>query len=263
MKVVDSFLFFRELDLLDIRLKTLWNHIDKFILLECDHSFANKPKPLYFEDNKQRFDWAKDKIIHCTHKGAFHGTEKEGELFIENKQRQMLYEMCYGVEHEPDDILLIGDSDEILSREAIDGLRNDFISPTIFDMDLYYYNVKCPRGKSWQGTVATKFGSRLKSIESMRNTRQAIQSRRRGGWHFSYFYDVDVIKDKLQNFAHHRGYGSGKHIESDHILACIKDNKNLLGKNDGVETFDPLPQYVMDEMRKYPLFVGETNEHSD
>ena len=253
MKIIDSFLFFKELDLLEVRLRTLWDHVDKFIFLECDHTFVNTPKPFYFDEVKERFNWARDKIVHCKHKGKFHSMG--GDLDIENQQREMLYHMCVDMGYADDDVLLIGDSDEILSREAVQGLRKGFDAPTIFDMDMYYYNVHCPRGITWQGTVATRFGNKFKSIGDMRVNRHMMANRRKGGWHFSYFYDIEGIQEKLKSFAH-TGYSHGKYVDPTHIKDCIAANRNLLEKKDGVEVFDPLPEYVMCEMRKFPRFVG-------
>ena len=40
MKIYDSFLFFNELDLLEIRLELLYDKVDYFIISECDSSFS-------------------------------------------------------------------------------------------------------------------------------------------------------------------------------------------------------------------------------
>jgi len=63
-KIYDGFLFFNELDLLEIRLNTLNDVVDKFILVESSVTHSGLPKPFYFEDNKERFSKFLDKIIH-------------------------------------------------------------------------------------------------------------------------------------------------------------------------------------------------------
>jgi len=49
MKIYDCFIFFNELDLLEIRLKTLDKVVDYFVLVEADKTHRGKKKPLYYE----------------------------------------------------------------------------------------------------------------------------------------------------------------------------------------------------------------------
>jgi beta-1,4-mannosyl-glycoprotein beta-1,4-N-acetylglucosaminyltransferase len=65
MKVTDSFIFFNELDILEIRLNTLDSVVDKFILIESTVSHSGKEKPLFYQENKHKFEKFNHKIIHC------------------------------------------------------------------------------------------------------------------------------------------------------------------------------------------------------
>ena len=49
MKIYDCFTFFNELELLDLRLKELYNHVDCFVLVEATLTHTGKPKELIFE----------------------------------------------------------------------------------------------------------------------------------------------------------------------------------------------------------------------
>lgn len=64
MKIYDCFTFFNELDLLEIRLEELYPYVDYFVLVEANKTFSGKEKRFYFEENKERFNKWKDKIIH-------------------------------------------------------------------------------------------------------------------------------------------------------------------------------------------------------
>ena len=64
MKVVDAFPFFNELDLLEIRLNLLDPYVDCFILSEATKTFSGLDKPLYYNENKERFEKFNNKIIH-------------------------------------------------------------------------------------------------------------------------------------------------------------------------------------------------------
>jgi hypothetical protein len=52
--VYDCFIFFNELDLLEIRLNELNNVVDKFVIIEANKTFQNNHKPYYFEENKAK-----------------------------------------------------------------------------------------------------------------------------------------------------------------------------------------------------------------
>jgi len=64
MKIYDGFIFFNELDLLDIRLNTLYDIVDHFILVESSVTHQGTSKSYIFEENKKRFSKYLDKIIH-------------------------------------------------------------------------------------------------------------------------------------------------------------------------------------------------------
>ena len=64
MKIYDGFIFFNEIDLLDIRLNTLYDVVDHFILVESSVTHQGTPKSYIFEENKERFSKYLDKIIH-------------------------------------------------------------------------------------------------------------------------------------------------------------------------------------------------------
>ena len=46
MKVFDSFRFFNELDLLEIRFNLLYDYVDYFVITECPYTIMGDEKPL-------------------------------------------------------------------------------------------------------------------------------------------------------------------------------------------------------------------------
>ena len=63
-KIYDGFLFFNELDLLDLRLNTLNDVVDYFVLVESSITHQGESKPFIFEENKQKYQKFLEKIIH-------------------------------------------------------------------------------------------------------------------------------------------------------------------------------------------------------
>ena len=64
MKVFDSFIFFNELELLEMRLNILKDVVDYFVLTESPFTVSGNEKPLYYQENKDLFGKLNDKIIH-------------------------------------------------------------------------------------------------------------------------------------------------------------------------------------------------------
>ena len=54
--IYDCFTFFNEFDLLEIRLNELDSVVDKFVLVEATKTFSGLDKPLYFNENKNKFN---------------------------------------------------------------------------------------------------------------------------------------------------------------------------------------------------------------
>ena len=50
-KIYDCFNFFNELDILEIRLNTLYDYVDFFVIVESSVTHSGEEKPFYFEKN--------------------------------------------------------------------------------------------------------------------------------------------------------------------------------------------------------------------
>lgn len=62
--IVDGFIFFNELDLLEIRLHELDEVVDAFILVESKVTFTGRSKELFFQGNRDRYARFLSKIRH-------------------------------------------------------------------------------------------------------------------------------------------------------------------------------------------------------
>ena len=56
--------FFNELEVLEIRIKELWDVVDYFVVAESNLSHSGKPKEYIFENNIARFEPYMSKIRH-------------------------------------------------------------------------------------------------------------------------------------------------------------------------------------------------------
>ena len=48
-KVIDAFAFYNEVDMLEYRLETLYDYVDKFVIVEATMTHSGLDKPLNFE----------------------------------------------------------------------------------------------------------------------------------------------------------------------------------------------------------------------
>jgi len=160
MKIYDGFLFFNELDLLEIRLNVLNEVVDQFILVESSVTHQGSPKPFIFEENKERFSKFLHKINHIkitntpedfinlpqmgftTYEEQIFSTIynhiKNSKLFDRATQqhfgRDFFQKECIKLgmkEAKEEDILLSADLDEIPNPEVLKRL-DEFFEPDQF-----------------------------------------------------------------------------------------------------------------------------------
>lgn len=64
MKIIDSFIFNNEFELLNYRLGLLYPFVDHFIICESMFTFSGQSKPLHFMNHIDRYSHYRDKILH-------------------------------------------------------------------------------------------------------------------------------------------------------------------------------------------------------
>ena len=52
--LIDAFIFYNELDLLELRLTVLDKYVDRFVLVESEVNHIGERKPLFYAENKDR-----------------------------------------------------------------------------------------------------------------------------------------------------------------------------------------------------------------
>lgn len=148
MKIIDCFIFYNELDLLNYRLNILNNIVDYFIVVEATHKHNGKEKNLIYEENKNKFDSFKNKIIHIIlddfpYKFPNINNNNDEPLKNEIYQRNAIKLGIDKLILNDDDIIHISDLDEIPDPNILTKVKNNQINITIntLELDLYYYNL--------------------------------------------------------------------------------------------------------------------------
>jgi beta-1,4-mannosyl-glycoprotein beta-1,4-N-acetylglucosaminyltransferase len=261
MKIIDCFPFFNELDLLEIRLNSLAPYVDRFVLTEMPVTHSGNPKPLYFEENKERYkDFPITHIIveddknYVIEKGKYSGNAWR----LEHYQRECLMQGLTGCD--PEDIILLSDLDEIPNLIEWNGNEG------AFKQKLYYYYLNCFTNTGlWKGTQAYKYKN-IKTLTHVRNHRNSNPTVLiNGGWHFSTIGSADQIRYKIESFAH-------TELDTDYFKENLEENiKNLKDPYErapaGWDSYPEYkftiempngPQWLLDNKERYPdLFYAE------
>jgi len=228
MKIFDCFTFYNEYDLLELRLKEHWDHVDHFVIAEANKTHQGYDKPFFLEENWDRYKDFHEKIIHIkvddmpTHENAW---------VLENFQRNALARGL--VNAAPEDIMVVSDCDELTRGEAFDFMREDDHEIWTTRCPMFYYKLNymmiAPQNY-YINTVAARVGAGY-TPQDMRN--MTMQFSRlpidyvddklitlgHGGWHFTYFGNTEHAANKLRNFAHRESNHWADKINVDEIIA--------------------------------------------
>jgi len=134
--IIDCFLFFDELDLLEVRLHELQDVVDVFVLTESPITFTGIEKPLFFQENKDRFKGFE--IVHavCNDLAVCLPMERE------RIQKQYNLDAAFNI-LSPGDIIMQGDCDEIPKASVIKEAIKDDWKTARLSMTLFYYWLNC------------------------------------------------------------------------------------------------------------------------
>ena len=223
-RLIDSFPFFNELDMLLLRLTELDHVVDTFILVESTATFSGNPKPLYFAENKQVFERFLHKIVHIVYDDLPPG--KEVSMWTrEDEQRNAIARAFPKLNLQLDDLFVLSDVDEIPDTEVLSRLKTEGLPGGIHSLqqDLYYYNVTCKSPEPWTYAKIME----VRNIVDLKAVRSAVcPTIARGGWHLSYFGSPEFVRTKIKSFAHDE-LNTEHFTDIDRIERMMKGGKDL------------------------------------
>jgi len=217
MKVYDMFSFYNEFEILEIRLKELWNTVDYFVLVESNTTFTGLPKEYFFENNKERFAPYLEKIRHIKLDDSIEEQRRAlpgqiDDTWVREKyQRYIAYKELTDIS--PEDLLIISDCDEIPRADMIEMIRDDendydryIVYVAQFNYKINYMKIQHPSSHPsiivTRGRVFTN-PQQEREFSFYWNAKPAnTVSVHHGGWHFTYFGNEDHCLNKIKSFAH-------------------------------------------------------------
>jgi beta-1,4-mannosyl-glycoprotein beta-1,4-N-acetylglucosaminyltransferase len=259
------------LELLEISLHTLDPVVDRFVLVEATRTYSNKPKPLYFEENKAAFLRFLPKIVHVI---VDDFPVHESAWSYENHQRNQI--MRGLSDCRLNDMILISDVDEIPNPVAVLSCKDMEGIKVLF----YYYYLNCQKNGNglWDGTRMLSFSDLLSyydhhvSHESYYNLRVlnngTTPNRIRctqgkpipdGGWHFSYLGGTERIMEKIAAFAHQE-FNTTEFNSFSNIDESLQTGRDLYHRElqfHEVELDDTFPSYILANRQKFQHLLKE------
>ena len=272
MKIYDCFQFFNELDLLELILELLYDHVDYFVISETNRTHSDLEKPLFFLENKEKYEKYLDKIIYVNHEFPQDilnmGRKEGGDLYTkqynkiserydieENEGQLKKYPtFCrdylqkefikFGlVDCDDDDLIMISDLDEFPDPKYIDEVRIKNLNNVVFMQDCFYYNINTLAHTNWYGNYVVRYSdTKDVSLTHLKNKRVNFEKLFKAGWHFSFMGGPERVKTKIKSYAHQEYNNSS-------ILNSVEQKINS-----GVDVFnrpsyqDPLQEFYFDKM---------------
>jgi beta-1,4-mannosyl-glycoprotein beta-1,4-N-acetylglucosaminyltransferase len=272
-KIFDCFTFFNELDLLEIRLAELYPLVDRFVLVEAARTFQGDPKPLCFQENRERFKPWLDKIDHIVIDVPDRIRIRPDQTAAWNREYYQRNQIARGLTGAaPHDLVMVSDVDEIVARDKLQGVLESGAYRgwgVCFYMPIYQFYMRCKAPWSrWPGPRMVEFktfttAQKLRSLRfehktiwskvGLGNARLRLRNWERcgisvpvrmvedSGWHFTSTGGYGAWKKKVDSFSHeeHKGLYAG---EQD-ILDIVR--------NHDVVSLDKMPILVRENPTRF------------
>ena len=290
MKICDCTIFFDEKMMYEVRLNSLNDYVDKFIVAESLFTHSGKKKKQNFNIND--YPKFKDKIHYIlldTEPSDLYNidestVDKTGLLRMNSLKRieQQYNSLSKGFENiAEDDLIILSDCDEIpnLNHLNKNKINNDIL---IFKQKIFYYKFNLQHSRmDWFGSKACK-KKIFKNFNWLRNVKNRkypfwridtyfsdtkfnnLQIIDNGGWHFSKVKNEKDIFYTLSNYGEHNEFELSGLTETD--IKNLISNEQLYFNHSGDKksenkysakiklnkaSINDMPKYLIDNQKKF------------
>ncbi len=271
-KIYDCFCYCNEDMLLELRLETLWDYVDYFVISEAVYTQVGNPKPLNFDIEK--FSKYQEKIRYLVVDHYPPGPVS----FWKNENYQRNY-LIYGLYDARDhDWILVSDLDEIPRPETIAQYNPQRYKRGDFQQYAYVYRLnnlsvlKDDQPNIWPGSKVTTykyFKEYFQNATAVRSFKSAgiwrgikknwfkyfdVQTINNGGWHFTWMFTFENLVRKMENIAEQEGnreeFKNPEYIQHqiDAGLDIVNPNSRYVAQEVALPQF---PDYLVLNKDKY------------
>lgn len=289
MKIFDSIIFLKELDLLEMRLNILNDVVDYFVITESPFTVSGDEKPLFYQENKDRFSKFNDKIVHYVteeipndfsyymEKRKYHLPYGES---IDNNSKRYYSDIpliwkrgifnrnnsAYGIEKAgatDEDLIITSDADEIVNPKLLENL--DWFNPNNHYVTVgpaYYFKLNYLYTREWMGSrLCTWNILKDKTVSGLRNHHHEAYKIQDAGWHFSFLGDAEMLKLKISSYEHKDEFNVEEVFQKAEN-GGIENGLDIFGRGERYELVpidDSYPEYIVNNQEKYSRFIKPWN----
>jgi beta-1,4-mannosyl-glycoprotein beta-1,4-N-acetylglucosaminyltransferase len=269
-KVIDTILYYDEDLIIDLRMNILDNHVNYFVILECNYDFNGNYKGFNFKINK--FNNFINKIIYIKLDLSDKiNLIKKDSWYVHDKSRDEI--MNYLDFASGEDVIIHSDADEIPNLNNIDlnNLKNKIY---VFEQKIYYFKFNLQdTTHMWTKSKMCKFKI-LKSFSKLRwlkgkkynfyridtffkkNHSLNVSIVKNGGWHFTYIKTLDDIAKKLNSVVEKEHTNYTINFIKSQIDQKINFLHRDLTKLVKQEVNNEFPKYLIENLSKYEKFIA-------
>lgn len=273
--IYDCFTYAGEDDMLYLRLQTLKDVVDRFVIAEGTRTFAGKPRtplfdPARFADFASRIEYVLVDDLEANPASAWEN---------EWKQRNALARGLRGAA--PGDWVLLSDVDEIPRPASLAAYRPAWYLSAVLHQGMYYYafNNRMVRSRDpldvpWRMVRLTTVAHLQRFYGTLQNLR-AFRARgpwRRfirqwqlwrtqvlpdAGWHFSYLMTPQQIRQKIESFSHQE-LNRPEFTDEANIRRRLLERQDLFDMGREFEVVpldDSFPQPLLAERERFAPFI--------
>lgn len=259
--LVDTFMFYNEFDVLEARLEILDQYVDRFVLVEAELNHIGGPKPLFFQENKERYKKWWSKIVHVV-VTAEESPKDTNPWSREKYQRECIMrglESNHTVDGKdatvvPNEaIVMVSDVDEIPDLRIVPYEKLPHLITSVHMWMFHYSFDYLFVNEPWFGTVVTNCELfKRAGPNQLRDARWKFPVFQYAGWHLSSFGDEKHVLNKMQTFAHALDNNGHRHLQTEgNIKQWIErgvfvDGKTSLVPRPADVPLPPLPPHLME-----------------
>jgi beta-1,4-mannosyl-glycoprotein beta-1,4-N-acetylglucosaminyltransferase len=286
-------MFLNENDLYEIRLKTHWDFIDKFIVVEAGETHTGEPKLFNFDH--KRFEPYKEKLVYVKFDNFQEEINKYPELLDDNAvrdrgaytntddwirdhfQANYLVKVMAELGAKDEDLVYISCLDEIIKKSAFEKAAEVFKTPGVnsqglrpcfgFHYYLYVYKFNLLH-KHWKDHVAgmiTEFGNFKKVFPTtLRDMSVATHPHiEDAGWHFTFLdpTEGELALQKLKSWAHSKDHRTGETSFFETQTTEEAVSRVLAGYHPTIVDIhaDTHPPYILENLDRLQNFIYKGN----
>ena len=272
-RIFVSFMYNNEAEMAYIHIWRLYDYVDKFIFIVSNKTFSNNPKNFSFVPFEENIKPYMDKIAIANFDNICNGKEYPSDNLpwcLEKSQRdyaKTFIEKHYSIKE--DDLLIVVDIDEILTREGIQYIKKNppynfyFIKGSMY-FPYYYHKVE-----DWDKGFVIRYNTIKTTLSKYRDMKQKnnilkykLNPSKPLITHCSFcFKKLEQYKDKIISFPHQE-FNKPPYITNNWIFKshyCRAKINSFLGYDEPYEGWrhlipdDSRLKYLLDPSFMYPL----------